>query len=68
MSLSSHSPSSTTRKTPGLRRQEILQTLATLLEQPVGTKITTALLAQQLSLSEAALYRHFASKAKCMKP
>ncbi|MDA8417087.1 MAG: nucleoid occlusion factor SlmA [Betaproteobacteria bacterium] len=64
MSLSSHSPSSTTRKTPGLRRQEILQTLATLLEQPVGTKITTALLAQQLSLSEAALYRHFASKAK----
>lgn len=64
MSLSESPSSATPRKNPGFRRQEILQTLATLLEQPVGTKITTALLAQQLNLSEAALYRHFASKAK----
>lgn len=55
---------SVSTKNVGARRQEILQTLATLLEQPQGTKITTALLAQKLQVSEAALYRHFASKAR----
>jgi TetR/AcrR family transcriptional regulator len=38
--------------------------LATLLEQPGGERITTAALAKQLQVSEAALYRHFASKAQ----
>ncbi len=57
-------PKTPTRLKAGERRQEILQTLATLLEQPRGEKITTALLASRLSISEAALYRHFASKAK----
>ncbi len=52
------------RKPPGMRKQEILQTLATMLENPVGEKITTATLAAKMSLSEAALYRHFASKAQ----
>ena len=45
------------------RRQEILQTLARMLEKQ-NTKITTALLASELDISEAALYRHFPSKAK----
>lgn len=49
---------------PGERKLQILQTIAQLLEQPAGEKVTTALLAKQLSLSEAALYRHFASKAQ----
>ena len=48
----------------GERKLQILQTIATLLEQPKGEKITTALLASKLELSEAALYRHFASKAQ----
>jgi TetR/AcrR family transcriptional regulator len=52
------------RKAPGMRKQEILQMLATLLENPSGEKITTALLASKMELSEAALYRHFASKAQ----
>ncbi len=43
---------------------QILQTLATMLEQPGAERITTAALAAQLSVSEAALYRHFASKAQ----
>ena len=47
----------------GNRRQEILQTLARMLEKQ-NTKITTALLASELDISEAALYRHFPSKAK----
>lgn len=46
------------------RRKEILQTLAQMLENPKGQKITTALLAAKLDVSEAALYRHFASKAQ----
>ena len=47
----------------GNRRQEILQTLAKMLERQ-NTKITTAALASELNISEAALYRHFPSKAK----
>ena len=49
---------------PGERKLQILQTLATMLEQPKGEKITTAALAAKLHVSEAALYRHFASKAQ----
>ena len=49
---------------PGERRLQILQTLASMLEQPKGQKITTAALAAKLECSEAALYRHFASKAQ----
>jgi TetR/AcrR family transcriptional regulator len=53
-----------TRPAKGERRLEILQTLAAMLEQPTASKITTASLAHKLELSEAALYRHFASKAQ----
>ncbi|WP_194720495.1 nucleoid occlusion factor SlmA [Noviherbaspirillum malthae] len=49
---------------PGERKLQILQTLAQMLEQPKGEKITTAALAARLEVSEAALYRHFASKAQ----
>jgi TetR/AcrR family transcriptional regulator len=49
---------------PGERRLQILQTLATMLEAPRGEKVTTAALAAKLAVSEAALYRHFASKAQ----
>ncbi len=49
---------------PGERKLQILQTLATMLEQPKGEKITTAALAARIEVSEAALYRHFASKAQ----
>ena len=49
---------------PGERKLQILQALATMLEQPRGDRITTAALAAQLDVSEAALYRHFASKAQ----
>jgi TetR/AcrR family transcriptional regulator len=49
---------------PGERKLQILQTLASMLEQPKGEKITTAALAGKLDVSEAALYRHFASKAQ----
>lgn len=49
---------------PGERRLQILQTLASMLEDPKGEKITTAALASRLDCSEAALYRHFASKAQ----
>lgn len=49
---------------PGERRLQILQTLAGMLETPKGEKVTTAALAAQLDCSEAALYRHFASKAQ----
>ena len=52
------------KRVPGERRKEILQTLAHMLENPKGEKITTALLASKLDVSEAALYRHFASKAQ----
>ena len=49
---------------PGERKLQILQTIAELLEHPAGEKVTTALLAKKLDVSEAALYRHFASKAQ----
>jgi TetR/AcrR family transcriptional regulator len=52
------------RPKPGERRVQILQTLAHMLEQPGTERITTAALAAQLEVSEAALYRHFASKAQ----
>ena len=52
------------RMKPGQRREQILQTLASMLEQPGFERITTALLASKLDVSEAALYRHFASKAQ----
>jgi TetR/AcrR family transcriptional regulator len=52
------------RLKPGERRVQILQTLATMLQQPGADRITTAALAARLEVSEAALYRHFASKAQ----
>jgi TetR/AcrR family transcriptional regulator len=52
------------RPKPGERRVQILQTLASMLEQPGADRITTAALAAKLDVSEAALYRHFASKAQ----
>jgi len=52
------------RPKPGERREQILQALAAMLEQPGAERITTAALAARLSVSEAALYRHFASKAQ----
>lgn len=52
------------RPRPGERRVQILQALATMLEQPGAERITTAALAARLEVSEAALYRHFASKAQ----
>jgi len=48
----------------GERKQQILQALALMLEQPQAARITTAALAANMQLSEAALYRHFASKAQ----
>ena len=52
------------RPRPGERRVQILQTLALMLEQPGAERVTTAALAARLEVSEAALYRHFASKAQ----
>ena len=52
------------RPKPGERREQILQALAAMLERPGADRITTAALAAHLSVSEAALYRHFASKAQ----
>jgi len=49
---------------PGERKVQILQTLAGMLETPQAEKITTAALAARVEVSEAALYRHFASKAQ----
>lgn len=46
------------------RREEILQALALMLERHPGARITTAALAKEVGVSEAALYRHFPSKAK----
>jgi len=48
----------------GERKLEILKALAQMLEAPRWQKITTAALAARLDVSEAALYRHFASKAQ----
>ncbi|NBX61129.1 MAG: nucleoid occlusion factor SlmA [Betaproteobacteria bacterium] len=52
------------RPKPGERRIQILQALAAMLEQPGSERVTTAALAAKLEVSEAALYRHFASKAQ----
>jgi TetR/AcrR family transcriptional regulator len=49
---------------PGERKLQILQVLAEMLQDPKGERITTAALAAKLDVSEAALYRHFASKAQ----
>jgi TetR/AcrR family transcriptional regulator len=48
----------------GDRKDQILQTLAEMLENPAGEKVTTAALAARLKVSEAALYRHFRGKAE----
>ena len=63
-SASDEAPAARRRPKPGERRVQILQTLAAMLEQPGSERITTAALARQLEVSEAALYRHFASKAQ----
>jgi len=52
------------RPKPGERRIQILQALASMLEQPGAERVTTSALAARLDVSEAALYRHFASKAQ----
>lgn len=52
------------RPKPGERRVQILHALASMLEQPGAERVTTAALAARLGVSEAALYRHFASKAQ----
>lgn len=57
-------PSTKKRPPPGERRKQILETLAQMLEKPRADRITTAALAEKLGVSEAALYRHFASKAQ----
>ena len=62
--LPNEEPPTRKRPKPGERRVQILQTLAGMLEQPGGERITTAALAARLGVSEAALYRHFASKAQ----
>lgn len=51
-------------KKPGTRSQEILQALARMLEHSGGGRITTAALAAEVGVSEAALYRHFPSKTR----
>ena len=48
----------------GDRKNQILQTLAQMLEGPAAEKVTTAALAKRLEVSEAALYRHFSGKAQ----
>lgn len=54
-----------TQATPqNSRREQILQALALMLEEDSGKRITTAALARQVGVSEAALYRHFPSKAR----
>ena len=52
------------RPRPGERRLQILQVLAEMLQNPKGERVTTAALAAKIEVSEAALYRHFASKAQ----
>ena len=64
ITLTSAEPTVRKRPKPGERRIQILQALATMLEQPGAERVTTAALAARLQVSEAALYRHFASKAQ----
>ena len=53
-----------TNTRPGNRAQSILETLAKMLEDIDGRPITTATLASEVGVSEAALYRHFPSKGR----
>jgi len=55
------------RPKPGERKIQILQTWALMLQESGDARITTAALAARLSVSEAALYRHFASKAQMVE-
>lgn len=64
LEVASTAPAPRKRPKPGERRVQILQALAAMLEQPGFDRITTASLARQVEVSEAALYRHFASKAQ----
>jgi TetR/AcrR family transcriptional regulator len=67
MTSSSTAPESNARPKQGERAIQILQALVTMLEDPDGMsegRVTTAALAKKVGVSEAALYRHFASKAK----
>ena len=64
VTLADGAPLARKRPKPGERRVQILQALATMLEQPGAERITTSALAARLDVSEAALYRHFASKAQ----
>ncbi len=64
MTPDSPAPSRRSRPKPGERRLQILQTLAGMLQEPGGERVTTAALAARIQVSEAALYRHFASKAQ----
>jgi len=57
-------PARRKRPKPGERRVQILQVLSSVLGQPTPERITTAGLAARLQVSEAGLYRHFASKAQ----
>lgn len=63
-SLQEQETASRKRPKPGERRIQILQALAQMLENPQGERVTTAALAAKIQVSEAALYRHFASKAQ----
>ncbi len=54
----------TAAETKVSRRDHILQALAAMLESQPGARITTAALAKEVGVTEAALYRHFPSKAK----
>jgi TetR/AcrR family transcriptional regulator len=49
------------------RKQQILQAFALMLQENPGSRITTASLAREVGVSEAALYRHFPSKAKMIE-
>jgi len=64
MTPDSPAPARRTRPKPGERRLQILQTLASMLQEPGGERVTTAALAARIQVSEAALSRHFASKAQ----
>ncbi len=59
-----HEQTMSRTKQKGERRQQILESLAKMLEASPGARITTAKLANQVGVSEAALYRHFPSKTK----
>lgn len=64
MNDSTTPPPRPTRLKRGERRLQILQMLAKMLQDPDNDRVTTAALAARLQVSEAALYRHFASKAQ----